>query len=152
MPDLRKQCVKMIQKGLSKFLVIHGHRLHTITQRLLPGHIKNNKKIGMEYVNYDKMMQDLKVALLGWPKTVKFANPSTIGTVGELKVLRDDLKSGKCHWQKQSVGQLAARKAELEAQGQTLNKKRKRRADAGKPKGKDNQKKAKTAVMASEST
>ncbi|KAF7967193.1 hypothetical protein HWV62_35594 [Athelia sp. TMB] len=129
--DLRKQCVKIILKGL-RF-------------------IKNNRKLEMEYVNYEKMVQVLKVALIGWPKTVKFASPSLIGTVGEMKVLRDNLKSGKCHWQKQTAAQLVARLTELEANGQTLTKKRKTRSDAGRPRnGKENakpaQKKHKTAT------
>jgi hypothetical protein len=89
----------------------------------------------MNYANYDTaMMQELGVRLTGWPNDLKFANPSEIGTVGEVRKLRDALKSGQCHWQKLTRLQIADHVADLQRRreaGQTVGKPRKKRSDAG---------------------
>jgi hypothetical protein len=89
----------------------------------------------MNYANYEtSIVQQYSVRLVGWPKTVKFVNPSQIGTVLEIRTLRDDLNSGACHWVKLSKSQLAAHIADIEARrdrGETIGKKRKKRSDAG---------------------
>lgn len=89
----------------------------------------------MNYANYDTaMMQELGVRLTGWPIDLKFANPSEIGTVGEVRKLRDALKSGQCHWQKLTRLQIADHVADLQRRreaGQTVGKPRKKRSDAG---------------------
>jgi hypothetical protein len=89
----------------------------------------------MNYMNYEtSVVQTYSVCLVGWPKTVKFVNPSQIGTVLEIRTLRDDLNSRACHWVKLTKPQLAARIADIEArceQGETIGKKRKKRSDAG---------------------
>jgi hypothetical protein len=89
----------------------------------------------MNYVNYERaIMEGLAAMLVGWPADLKFANPSEIGTVSEIRKLRDRLKSGQCHWVKMSQSQLREHAAKLEAlreAGQTIGKPRKKRSDAG---------------------
>ena len=102
------------------------------------GTVTNNKKVKMNYANYEtSIIQQMGVRLVGWPKTVKFVNPSQIGTVLEIRTLRDDLKSGACHWVKLTKGQLDAHRADMEErreQGETVGRQRKKRSDAGKRK------------------
>jgi hypothetical protein len=99
------------------------------------GTVTNNKKVKMNYANYEtSIIQQMGVRLVGWPKGVKFVNPSQIGTVLEIRTLRDDLKSGACHWIKLTKTQLDAHCADLEErreQGETVGKQRKKRSDAG---------------------
>jgi hypothetical protein len=89
----------------------------------------------MNYFNYDiKIVSELGRKLVGWPAKVKFANPSEIGTVSEIRTLRDALRSGECHWVKLTKSQIEGHKADLESRreaGQTVGKPRKKRSDAG---------------------
>jgi hypothetical protein len=89
----------------------------------------------MNYANYEtSIVQQMGVRLVGWPKAVKFVNPSQIGTVLEIRTLRDDLKSGACHWIKLTKAQLDVHRADLEErreQGETVGRQRKKRSDAG---------------------
>ena len=95
----------------------------------------NNKKVKMNYVNYEtSIIQQMGVCLVGWPKSVKFVNPLQIGTVLEICTLCDDLRSGACHWVKLTKGQLDAHRADMEEwweQGETVGKQRKKWSDAG---------------------
>jgi len=90
----------------------------------------------MNYMNYDKMIVlGLGVKLVGWPRAVGFAKPSSIGSVVDARTLRDALKSGECHWIKLTTRQIDDHRRELEnreAEGETIGKPRKRRSDAGK--------------------
>ena len=99
------------------------------------GTVTNNKKVKMNYVNYEtSIIQQMGVCLVGWPKSVKFVNPLQIGTVLEICTLCDDLRSGACHWVKLTKGQLDAHRADMEEwweQGETVGKQRKKWSDAG---------------------
>ena len=89
----------------------------------------------MNYANYEtSIMQQMGVHLVGWPKTVKFVNPSQIGTVLEIRTLRDDLRSGACHWIKLTRAQLDTHRIDMEERqekGEVVGKQRKKRSDAG---------------------
>jgi len=89
----------------------------------------------MNYFNYETaIVEALGQRLVGWPKTVKFANPSEIGTVNEIRMLRDYLKSGQCHWVKLTRSQVDEHIADLQSRreaGETVGKPRKKRSDAG---------------------
>jgi hypothetical protein len=77
----------------------------------------------------------LRVKLVGWPKAVRFAKPSSIGSVVDTCMLHDALKSGECHWIKLTTRQVDDHCKELEnheAEGETIGKPRKKRSDAGK--------------------
>lgn len=133
--NVRRQCTRAIQTGLRKLL---DHSLiHTIFDAGAPGigTVTNSKKVKMNYANYEtSIVQQMGVRLVGWPKAVKFVNPSQIGTVLEIRTLRDDLKSGACHWIKLTKAQLDVHRADLEErreQGETVGKQRKKRSDAG---------------------
>ena len=63
----------------------------------------------MCYVNYEiDIVTKHKVELVGWPASIKFANPSEIGTIEDIRKLRQALKVGECKWISQSRGQQAA--------------------------------------------
>ncbi|KIM88301.1 hypothetical protein PILCRDRAFT_85516 [Piloderma croceum F 1598] len=98
--------------------------------------LKNNKKLEMNYVNYDKaIVLGLGVKLVGWPKAISFAKPSSIGSVVDACMLHDALKSGECHWIKLTTRQIDDHRGELEnceAEGEMIGKPRKKRSDAGK--------------------
>ena len=91
----------------------------------------------MNYHNYDTaVVETYGVRLVGWPEGVKFANPSTIGTVPEAHKLRDALRGGSCFWKKLSKSELEHFITDLDARraaGETVRKPRKKRSDAGIP-------------------
>jgi hypothetical protein len=60
--------------------------------------ITGNRKVKINYANYEtSVVEAHSVKLVGWPQDINFVNPSGIGTVGEIRRLRDALKSGDCH-------------------------------------------------------
>ncbi|KAF9230659.1 hypothetical protein BU15DRAFT_57027 [Melanogaster broomeanus] len=68
----------------------------------------------MNYIKYDVgIVQAYNVQLVNWPEKVKFGNPSTIGTVAEIRALRDALKAGTCTWKKLTRRELDAHSAEV---------------------------------------
>ena len=84
----------------------------------------------MNYANYEtSIMQQMGVRLVGWLKTVKFINPSQIGTVLEIHTLRDGLRSGGCHWIKLTRAQLDMHCIDMEERqekGEVVGKQRKK--------------------------
>jgi hypothetical protein len=99
------------------------------------GIVTNNKKVKMNYANYEtSIIQQMGVHLVGWPKSVKFVNPLQISTVLEICTLHNNVKSGACHWVKLSRGQLDTHCADMEEQqepGETVGRQRKKWSDAG---------------------
>jgi hypothetical protein len=93
----------------------------------------------MCYVKYDQnIVTKYKVELVGWPASIKFANPSEIGNVDSIRKLRQALMVGECKWIVQSRGQQAAyaeKLAKKVAAGEQVPKKRKQRSDKGKQRG-----------------
>ena len=91
----------------------------------------------MNYHNYETaVVETYGVRLVGWPEGVKFANPSTIGTVPEARKLRDALRGGSCFWKKMSKSELELFITDLDARRtarETVRKPRKKRSDAGVP-------------------
>ncbi|EGN97237.1 hypothetical protein SERLA73DRAFT_57732 [Serpula lacrymans var. lacrymans S7.3] len=52
----------------------------------------------MNYVNYKTaIVQTHKVRLVNWPTSLKFVNPSFIGTVSDIQTLHNSLRTGECH-------------------------------------------------------
>lgn len=89
----------------------------------------------MSYIKYEHdIMLKLGVKLVGWPPGVPFASPSTIGTVGDVRVLREALKCGECHWVTLSRREREDHTAKLTAaarEGDPTARKRKQRSDKG---------------------
>ncbi|KAI6010382.1 hypothetical protein BKA83DRAFT_4068639 [Pisolithus microcarpus] len=87
--------------------------------------------------NYNTAIVEMYgVKLLGWPTGVPFVNPSSIGTVSEIRKLCNSLKSGECRWKKLSKAQRNAFSSKLEAHrasGEVVKKPRKKHSDAGVP-------------------
>ncbi|KAF8226330.1 hypothetical protein L208DRAFT_1302540, partial [Tricholoma matsutake] len=110
-----------------------SHVSNTVRRTLTTNHQRN---ISMSYIKYEcDIVTKYKVELLGWPIAVKFANPSEIGTVGDIRQLRQALKVGECKWVAQSRWQQvdhAEKLAAREAAGEPGIKKRKERSDKGK--------------------
>lgn len=109
----------------------------------ITGRILNLKNVMMSYVKYERdIVAKHKVQLLGWPTTIKFANPSEIGTIDDIRKLRLALRGGDCKWVVQSKRQQVAHAENLaarEAAGDPGVKKRKERSDKGKTRGKGNE-------------
>ena len=94
----------------------------------------------MSYVKYEQsIIIRYKVELIGWPALIRFANPSEIGTVNEIRSLCQALKVRDCKWVVQLQWQQVAYAEKLAARaaaGQLVVKKRKPRSDKGKARGK----------------
>ena len=103
------------------------------------GNITNAKNLDMNYVNYDKAIMLLHgVKIIGWPLEA-FVSPSDVTNVIEIRKLRDAWKSGSCKWVRLTEAELNAHAASLEEReknGKTIRKPRKKRSDAGVPRGK----------------
>ncbi|KAH7918001.1 hypothetical protein BV22DRAFT_1025317, partial [Leucogyrophana mollusca] len=119
--NVRRICIRFIRSGLN-------------------GITGKSGKVSMNYDNYEtKIMQNLKVKLVGWPSDVPFTSPSKINTVTEVRKLRDALKDGTCHWVAMSAADIEEHAKSLAtrlAEGVTVGKARAPRADRGKPRGK----------------
>ncbi|KAG1837872.1 hypothetical protein C8R48DRAFT_622607, partial [Suillus tomentosus] len=89
-----------------------------------------NQNIGMNYHNYETaIVETYGVRLVGWPHGVNFISPSNIGTVGDIRKLRDALKARTCYWTVLSPAEIKAHTAELEARcsaGDVVRKPRKK--------------------------
>jgi hypothetical protein len=99
--------------------------------------VTGKKDIMMNYSNYEtSIVETYGVRLVGWPLGVKFVNPSNIGTVGDIRKLRDALKARTCYWAALSSAEVKTHASELDARrsaGEAIRKPRKKRSDAGVP-------------------
>lgn len=90
----------------------------------------NKPTVHMSYANY---RTDIKLAhrvqLEGWPKHVKFAPPSTIGSKAHIILLLDALKEGECIWVSLTPEEVSELKTELKNEAQ--RKPRATRKDKG---------------------
>ncbi|KAG2063672.1 hypothetical protein BDR04DRAFT_1111264 [Suillus decipiens] len=97
--------------------------------------VTGKKDIMMNYNNYNTaIIETYAVKLVGWPQGVKFISPSNIGTVGEIRKLRDALKARTCYWAALTPAEVKLHTAELDAcrsAGQVVRQPRKKRSDAG---------------------
>ncbi|KAJ7023082.1 hypothetical protein C8F04DRAFT_1193743 [Mycena alexandri] len=75
------------------------------------------KKIQMKYNDYDSLLTEYHVELLGWPEEVEFLAPASLAT-------------GSCRWQKMSDARIAEHKAAM-AEKTAAKKKKKERSDKG---------------------
>jgi hypothetical protein len=96
----------------------------------------NKKNVTMNYINYDRaIVEKYKAKLVGWPKGLKFANPSAIGTVDDIRALRNALKTGECKWialTKRQQAEHTKMLTDKQEAGEVVGKKRKERSDKGK--------------------
>lgn len=95
----------------------------------------------MSYTKYEtNIMSKLGVKLVGWPPGIPFASPSLIGTVGDVRILREALKCGECHWvllSRREKEEHATKLSEAARSTDPAAKKRKQRSNKGtKRKGK----------------
>lgn len=90
-----------------------------------------SKTVTMNYASYSTaIVLQYKVKLVGWTHS-KIVSPSEIGSIQDLRVLRDALRSGECKWVRLTKSQVDEYTAELEKEGQAVVKKRKTRSDKG---------------------
>lgn len=52
--------------------------------------------------------------IVGWPETVPFGSPSTIGNIAHMCTLNDAWMSGSAHWIQMSKDQVKEHAAQLE--------------------------------------
>ena len=101
---------------------------------LIPEMVTHSKIADMNYDNYEeKVIQRLKVKLIGWPFE-NIISPAKLYTVGELRTLRDALRSGACCWVKLSKTELKTHLDNMASRreaGGVVGKTRKQRSDKG---------------------
>lgn len=89
----------------------------------------------MNYKNYETaIIERYHVRLRGWPLLVLFANPSDIGILDKLLLLRDSLRTGNCLWvrlSKKDQDEHQAKLKEFQEEGGVVGKPRKQRSDKG---------------------
>jgi len=63
--------------------------------------ITEGHNICMVYTNFETSIKEKHgIDIKGWPESVPFTSPYKIGTVDEIRSLRDALRNGTCHWVK----------------------------------------------------
>jgi hypothetical protein len=71
--------------------------------------------VKMNYTNFDtSIVQVYKCKIIGW--VGKFANPSEIGSIEQLRTLCDAWASGSAQWIRLSLTQVKAHMAEVDEQ------------------------------------
>ncbi|KAJ6552426.1 hypothetical protein DFH09DRAFT_1319178 [Mycena vulgaris] len=105
--QLRKDTVGLIAEGLER---------------------KLGKKVPMMCGDYDKLLSNHGVELLGWPAEVEFMNPSALGSMDRLRPLHEALIQGKCRWETMSDARKAEHSAAVKAK---VAKEKKPRVDKG---------------------
>lgn len=129
---VRKQVRKLIVRGLSEWYI----NLNTSSWLMsFTVAVTGKKDIVMNYINYETaVVEAYAVRLTGWPQSVKFISPSNIGTVAEIRKLRDALKAHTCYWAVLTPGEVKTHSAKLDARcsaGEVVRQPRKKRSDAG---------------------
>jgi hypothetical protein len=77
--------------------------------------VTGKKNIMMNYSNYEmSVVEAYGVHLVGWPHSVKFINPSNIGTIGDIRKLQDALKARTCYWAVLSPAEVKAHASKLD--------------------------------------
>ncbi|KAJ6601956.1 hypothetical protein DFH09DRAFT_1481173 [Mycena vulgaris] len=92
--QLRKETVGLIAEGLER---------------------KLSKKVPMMYGDYDKLLSNHGVELLGWPAEVNFMNLSALGSMDRLRPLHEALIQGKYCWETMSDARKAEHSAAVKA-------------------------------------
>jgi hypothetical protein len=106
---MRAECTKFIITGLSKC----RHPLSIFSASCVAEFATKTKQIAMNYINYETaIVERFKVKLVGWTYH-QIVSPSEIGTVDEIRTLRDALKTGACKWIRLSKRELAAHVKEM---------------------------------------
>jgi hypothetical protein len=134
---MRIECTSLVIDGLSmSFFLTYLFVVNFCTEK-----VTKYKKVAMNYVNYDvAIVERYKIILKGWPPTVRFCNPSEIGTVDDIRTLRNALKNGECIWvamsnrEHKEHGEMLKQRQEA---GDVVVKKRKIRSDKGKKRARD---------------
>ena len=90
----------------------------------------------MNYENYGvSIVKMYGVKLVGWPPSIGFTCPSKIGTVGDMRKLRDALHLGQCFWKHLSSSERMSFSTGLDVHcsaGEQVKKPHKKRSDTGK--------------------
>lgn len=91
----------------------------------------------MNYANYeDTIVQGRKVKITGWPTSVTFASPSTIGNLKDMRTLHDGWMAGTIRWVRMTSAEVQAHAEDLQErrdEGQIVGKKCKRRTTKKRP-------------------
>ncbi|KAG6819850.1 hypothetical protein H0H93_007994 [Arthromyces matolae] len=136
MATLRAECVNLINGGLCMSSCISN----VFSSSTSPAEkIVGNQNVVMHYEKYDvNVVERHSVIIRGWPVGLQFRSPAKITTMEDARMLRDALVSGECKWVKltrqQRDDHMKERHEKL-ASGETAPKQRKKRADAGIPRG-----------------
>ncbi|KAJ7044287.1 hypothetical protein C8F04DRAFT_1250230 [Mycena alexandri] len=86
------------------------------------------KHLHMKYGDYNDLLTDYGVELVGWPEGVPFQAPSVLGSMERIWPVHNVLVAGSCRWEKMSEARVAKHK---EAVAKKLKKGKKERSDKG---------------------
>ena len=90
----------------------------------------------MNYCNYQTaIIHTWGVKLVGWPDGIPFVNPSHLGTVADLRRIRDALRDNACYWKALMATESKMHEAELQAwaaAGEAIKVCRKKHSDFGR--------------------
>src|ERR1700722_6650160 len=86
----------------------------------------------MSYSDYiTSIIERYRVKLTGW--TYKdFVSPSKIGTITDIRNLRDALREGHCYWIRLSRNEVEAYLSDIQNRGEEIRRARHQRSDKGK--------------------
>ncbi|KAJ7711581.1 hypothetical protein B0H16DRAFT_1745053 [Mycena metata] len=98
---LRKSTISMISDGL---------------------HCATGKHLQMKYEDYDDILSDYSVELVGWPKDVPFKAPSVLGSINLIRPVHDALTAGSCRWEKMTDARVEEHKAAVAAKAKKTKK------------------------------
>ena len=91
--------------------------------------------VAMNYTNYeDGIIQGRKAKIVGWPASVNFASPSTIGNLKDMRTLHDRWMTGTIRWIRMSAADVKEHAADLQQHrdaGEVIGKPHKQQSTAG---------------------
>jgi len=86
----------------------------------------------MNYCGYDtSVVERYRVKLVGWTYQ-DFVNPSKIGTINDIRKLRDALRSGECFWTRLNQDEVKTYLQNRKENGEGIQRTRRQRSDKGK--------------------
>jgi hypothetical protein len=102
------RCAPSAQSSSSRASVSAVDRSSMFSALCLTEFAAKTKQIAMNYINYETaIVERFKVKLIGWTFSW-LVSPSEIGTVDDIRTLRNALKTGVCKWICLSKQELAA--------------------------------------------
>ncbi|KAJ7027035.1 hypothetical protein C8F04DRAFT_1189984 [Mycena alexandri] len=125
--------VKFNNYGINKEVIVLGGNFEFLRKdtiaRIAEGLFRAmGKHLHMKYGDYDDLLTDYGVELVGWPQDVPFQAPSVLGNTQRIRPVHEALVAGSLRWEKMSDARVAEHK---EAVSKKAKKEKKERSDKG---------------------